>query len=206
MFVTRIDLSHFKNSQLEQTLTKLNGRYVLRADALFTEQGFRSASRMTTAEGQDVIARPLGCAGQASGRSIRPYPSPNGGRSATAETSQVWMSRYMDTSTTPKEGQSLEESVVLLGKNFYGHPLLDCGGRDSSSRFHMKMDGRKNPPWNACFVHRQQCLFLSVNVDYINISGKHNLDPMWKGSKHVDLEKPYDASWSSALGMHSTRM
>ena len=68
-----MDLCHLKNSELEPQYQKYKSRVVLRGDivkddsaayAVFTEQG-SSASQMTTAKIKDVIARLLGCDGQA---------------------------------------------------------------------------------------------------------------------------------------------
>ena len=70
---TLTDICHLKNAELKQKHQKYKGRVVLRGDkvkddsgayAVFTEQG-SSASQMTAANVMDVIARLLGCAGQA---------------------------------------------------------------------------------------------------------------------------------------------
>ena len=67
-----MDICHLKNSELEPTNQKFQGRLVLRQNfvkddsgsyAVFTEQG-SSASQMTSASVTDVLARQLGCAGQ----------------------------------------------------------------------------------------------------------------------------------------------
>ena len=53
------------------------------------------------------------------------------------------------------------------------------------------MAGRKIPNWECLFVHREKGLFLSVYVDDIKLAGKkHNIDPMWKVLKEVDLGEP----------------
>ena len=56
----------------------------------------------------------------------------------------------------------------------------------------MGLGWEKVPNWECLFVHRQQGLFLSAQVDDIRLAGKkQNLDPMWKKlMKLVDLEEP----------------
>ena len=50
----------------------------------------------------------------------------------------------------------------------------------------------KRPNWECLFVHRNQQLFLSENVDHIKVAGKkQNMAPMWKKLlKNVDLDQP----------------
>ena len=96
-FATLMDLRHLEESKLEQQFQKDEGRVVLRGDAVndnsgacevFTKQG-SSASQMTATKVLDVIARPLGRVGQASGRSIRLLPNQNARSSNTVEASKV---------------------------------------------------------------------------------------------------------------------
>ena len=73
-FASLMDISHFKNADLETKHQKYEGRFVLRGDivkdgsgsyAVFTEQG-SSASQMTAAtKVMDIISRLPGCDGQA---------------------------------------------------------------------------------------------------------------------------------------------
>ena len=55
----------------------------------------------------------------------------------------------------------------------------------------MQYGWEKVPNWECSFVHREKRLFLSVYVDDIKLAGKkHNIDPMWKVLKEVDLGEP----------------
>ena len=86
----------------------------------------------------------------------------------------------------------MEDPVVLLERNLYGHQLA---GRLLESQFEkilLKHGREKIPNWECLFVHREKGLFLSVYVDDIKLAGKkHNIDPMWKVlNKEVDLGEP----------------
>ena len=78
----------------------------------------------------------------------------------------------------------MEDPVVPLERNLYGHPLAGL----------LKHGWEKVPNWECLFVHRGKGLILSMHVDDINIklAGKEqNLDLMWKLlNKEVDLGEP----------------
>ena len=108
------------NAKLEPKLQKNRGRVapwvdIVKEDSgassVFTEQG-SSASQMTAAKVVDVFARLSGC----------------GGQSADA-VSQLSKSECPDVGIRlpqhkwPKSWSSMEDPVVLLERNLYGHPL-----------------------------------------------------------------------------------
>ena len=130
-----MDLCHLKNSELEPQYQQYKGGVVLRGDtvkddsgsyAVFTEQG-SSASQMTAAKVMDIVSKLPGCAGQAARSNIRLHPGQNGGCTNVIANSKIGVSRYLDTSTKkhkwPKSWSSMEDPVVLLARNQYGHPL-----------------------------------------------------------------------------------
>ena len=85
--------------------------------AIFTDQG-SSASQVTTAKVLDIISRPPGCAGQAAD-AVSGYTQLKNGRCSTIiGNSQIRMSRQW-----PKSWSSMEDPVVPLERNLYGHPL-----------------------------------------------------------------------------------
>ena len=89
----------------------------------------------------------------------------------------------------PISWSNMEDSVVLLERNLYGHPL---GGFFRERQFVTVLLGlrwEKAPNWECQFVHRKQSLFLSVYVDDMNIAGrKQNLSLICKKlMKLVDL-------------------
>ena len=128
-FASLMDICHLKNAELEAKHPKYKGRVVFRGDivkddsgfyAVFNEQGF-SASRMIAAKVMDIISRLLGCDGQAA-----VYPSKNGRCSQivkipNSECPDIWI--RLPRHNWPKSWSSMEDSVVPLEQNLYGHPL-----------------------------------------------------------------------------------
>ena len=203
-FASLVDLCHLKNPELEPQYQKYKGRVVLRGDivkdnsgsyAVFTEQG-SSASQMTAAKVMDIISRLPGCAGQAADTVSAFTPGKNGRCSKIIENSQIGMSTHLETSTKntkwPKSWSSMEDPVVPLGRNLYGHPLAGLLWERQFEKVLLKYGWEKIPNWECLFVHREKGLFLSVYVDDIKLARKkQNLDPMWKLlNKEVDLGKP----------------
>ena len=92
----------------------------------------------------------------------------------------------------PKSWSSMEDPVVPLERNLYGHPLAGPLWERQFEKILLKHGWEKIPNWECLFVHREKGLFLSVYVDDIKLAGKkQNLDPMWKVlNKEVDLGEP----------------
>ena len=86
----------------------------------------------------------------------------------------------------------MEDPVVPLERNLYGHPLAGLLWERQFEKILLKFGWGKVSNWECLFVHHQNGLFLSVYVDDIKLAGeKQNLDPMWKVlNKEVDLGEP----------------
>ena len=86
----------------------------------------------------------------------------------------------------------MEDPVVPLERNLYGHPLAGLLWERQCEKLQLKHGWEKIPNCECLFVHRETGLFLSVYVDDIKLAGKkQNLDPMWKLlDKEVDLREP----------------
>ena len=86
----------------------------------------------------------------------------------------------------------MEDPVVPLERNLYGHPLAGLLWERQFEKNLLKYGWQKVSNWECLFVHRQKGLFLSVYVDDIKLAGKkHNINPMWKVlNKEVDLGEP----------------
>ena len=186
-----MDICHLKNAELEAKHQKYKGRVVLRGDivkdtsgsnAVFTEQG-SSASQMT-AQDHGCISRLPGCMDKQQTQYRFIPKSENGRCSQIIENSQIGVSRHLDSSTTtkwPKSWTSMEDPVVPLERNLYGHPLAGLLWERQFEKILLKHGQEKIPNWECLFVHREKGLFLSVYVDDIKLAGKkQNLDPMWK--------------------------
>ena len=121
------------------------------------------------------------------------------------------MSRHLDSSTPtqwPKSWSSIEDPVVPLQRNLYGHPLAGLLWERQFVKILWKHGWKKVSNWECLFVQRQKGLFLSVYVDDIKIG--------WKETKHwSDVENTQQRCrfgrtnifpWSCLLGMHSKTM
>ena len=83
----------------------------------------------------------------------------------------------------PKSWSSMEDPVVPLERNLYGHPLARLLWERQFDKIWLKYGWEKISNWECFFVHREKGLFLSVYVyvDDIKLVGKKpNVDPMWK--------------------------
>ena len=202
-FASLMDICHLKNSELEAKHQKYKGRVVLRGDivkdhscsyAVFNEQG-SSASQMTAAKIMDIISRLPGCDGQAADAvsaytQIKLEDAHKWLKIPKSECPDIWI--RLPRHKWPKSWSSMEDPVVPLERNLYGHPLAGLLWERQFENILLKHGWEKIPNWECLFVHREKALFLSVYVDDIKLAGKkHNLDPMWKVlNKEVDLGEP----------------
>ena len=92
----------------------------------------------------------------------------------------------------PKSWSSVEDPVVPLERNLYGHPLAGLLWERQFEKILLQHGWEKVSNWECLFVHREKGLFFSVYVDDIKLAGKkQNIDPMWKVlNKEVDLGEP----------------
>ena len=202
-FASLMDICHLKNAELETKHQKYKGRVVLRGDivkdnfgsyAVFTEQG-SSASQMTAAKIMDIISRLPGCDGQAADAvsaytQVKMEDAPKLLKVPKSECPDIWI--RLPRHKWPKSWSSMEDPVVPLERNLYGHPLAGLLWERQFEKVLLKHGWEKIPNWECLFVHREKGLFLSVYVDDIKLAGKkHNIDPMWKVlNKEVDLGEP----------------
>ena len=99
--------------------------------AVFTEQG-SSASQMTAAKFMDIISRLPGCAGQAAD-AVSDYTQVQTGRCSKllkipkSECPDIWI--RLPRHKWPKSCSSVEDPIVPLERNLYGHPLEGLMGK-----------------------------------------------------------------------------
>ena len=162
--------------------------------AVFTEQG-SSASQMTAAKVMDIISRLPECAGQAADAvsaytQVKMKDAPKLLKIPKSECPDIWsrLPRY----TWPKSWSSIEDPVVPLERNLYGHPLAGLLWERQFENIPLKYGWEKVSNWECLFVHREKGLILSVYVDDIKLAGKkQNIDPMWKVlNNEVDFGEP----------------
>ena len=160
-FASLMDLCHLKNSELEPQFQKYKGRVVLRGDivkddsgsyAVFTEQG-SSASQMTAAKVMDTISKLPGCAGQAADAvsaytQVEMEDAPKLLKIPKSECPDIWI--RLPRHKWPKSWSSMEDPVVPLERNLYGHPLAGLLWRRQSEKVLFKYGWEKVPNWE-CF-------------------------------------------------------
>ena len=202
-FASLMDLCHLKNSELEPQYQKYKGRVVLRGDivkddsgsyAVFAEQG-SSASQMTAAKVMDVVSKLPGCSGQAADAvsaytQVEMEDAPELLKIPKSECPDTWIRPPKH--KWPKSWSSVEDPVVPLEKNLYGHPLAGLLWERQFEKVLLQHGWDKVPNWECLFVNRARGLFLSVYVDDIKLAGKtENIEPTWKIlMEDVDLGEP----------------
>ena len=199
-FASLMDICHLKNAELEAKHHK--GRVVLRGDlvkdnsgshAVFIEQGC-SASQMTAAKVMDVISRLPGCDRQAADAvsaytQVKMEDAHKLLKIPKSECPNIWI--RLPRHKRPKSWSSIEDPVVPLERNLYGHPWAGLLWESLIENILLKHGWEKIPNWECLFVHREKRIIL-IHVDDIKLAGKkHNLDPMWKVfNKEVALGEP----------------
>ena len=151
---------------------------------------------MTAAKVMDIISRLPGCDGQATDAvsaytQVKMEDAPKLLEIPKSDCPDIWI--RLPRHKWPKSWSSMEDPVVPLERNLYGHPLAGLiYGKGNLRKSYCSTVGRRFPIGNAFFVHSEKRLFLSVYVDDIKLAGKkQNVVPMWKVlNKEVDLGEP----------------
>ena len=198
-----MDICHFKNTELEPQLQKYKGRVVLQGDivkddlgayAVFTEQGL-SASQMTAVKIMNVIARLPGCDGQAADAvsaktQVKLEDAPRLLKIPRSECPDIWI--RLPRHKWPKSRSSMEDSVVPLQRNLYGHHLAGLLWERQFEKVLLEHGWEIFQIGNAFSFTQKKRPLLSVYVDDMKLAGKKtNIDPMWKVfMKEVDLGEP----------------
>ena len=143
----------------------------------------------------DIISRLPGCDGQAadtvsSYTQVKMENAHKLLKIPKSECPDIWV--RLPRHKWPKSWSSIEDPVVPLERNLYGHPLAGLLWERQFEKILLQHGWEKVSNWKCLFVHRQKGLFLSVYVDNIKLAGKkQNIDPMWKLlNKEVYLGEP----------------
>ena len=170
-----MDLCHLKIRDLEPQYQKHKDRVVLRGDmvkddsgsyAVFTEGS--SASQMTAAKVMDIISRLLGCAGQAA-ETVSAYTQVKMEdahklfKIPKSECPDIWI--RLRRHKWPKSWSSVEDPVVPLERNLYGHPLAGLLWERQCEKVLLEHGCEKVFDWECLLVNRENGLFLSVYED-----------------------------------------
>ena len=143
----------------------------------------------------DIISRLQGCAGQAAD-AVSGYTQVK--MEVASKLLKIPKSECPDIEIRlprhkrPKSWPSMEDPVVPLERNLYGHPLAGLLWERQFEKILLKYAWQKVSNWECLLVLREKRLFSSVYVDDIKLAGKkQNIDPMWKVlNKEVDLGEP----------------
>ena len=143
----------------------------------------------------DIISRLPGCDGQAADAvsaqtQVKMEDAHKLLKIPKSECPDIWI--RLPRHKWPKSWSSMEDPVVPLERNLYGHPLAGLLWERQFEKILLKHGWEKIPNWECLFVRSEKGLFLSVYVDDIQLAGKkQNLDPMWKLlNKEVDWGEP----------------
>ena len=134
---------------------------------------------MTAARVMDIISRLPGCAGQAADAipaktHVKIKDAPKLLKIPKEECPDIWI--RLPRHKWPKSWSSMEDRVVLVERNLYGHSLAGLLRERQFEKIFLKHGWEKVSNWACLFVHREKELFLSVYVDDIKIG--------WKETKH----------------------
>ena len=172
-FASLMDPCHLKNSELEPKYQNDKSRVVLLGDtvkddsgsyAVFTEQG-SSTSQMTAAKVTDITPRLPGCAGQAadavSARTqVKMEDAPPVVNIPKSECPDIWI--RLPRHKWPKSRSSVEDPVVPLERNLYGHPSAGQLWERQFEKFLLKYGWEKVS--SECFFHTPRKIVILICV------------------------------------------
>ena len=142
------------------------------ANAVFIEQG-SFTSQMMAAKVMCVIARLPDCDGQAADAvsaytQVQMEDAPRLLRIPKSECPDIWirLSRHQ----WPKPWTNIEDPVVPLERNLYGHSLAGLLWERQFEESSIRTWMEKVPNWECLFVHGKKGLFTLVHVDGIKMA------------------------------------
>ena len=142
---------------------------------------------MTAAKVMAIISRLPGCAGQAADAVSAETQVKMEDAPKLLKCPDIWI--RLPRHKWPKSWSSMEDPVVPLERNQYGHPWTGLLWERQFQKILLKYGWEQISNWECFFVHSEKRLLSSVYVDDIKLTGqKQNIDPMWKVlNKEVDL-------------------
>ena len=127
---------------------------ILKLAQFFTEQG-SSALEMTAAKVRDIISRQTGCAGQAADAvsaytQVKMEDGPKLLKVPKSECPDIWI--RLPRHNWPKSWSSMEDPVVLVERNLFGHPLAGLLWKRQFEKILLKHGWEKVSNWE-CFSY-----------------------------------------------------
>ena len=159
--------------------------------SVFAEQG-ASASQMAAGRFLDTISRLLARQAKPTTRyqCIRRYKCQKHQTHALSE-KECTTGVDKTTSRRTKQWDSIEESMVPLDRNLYGHPMAGILSERKLEEVLLKHNLGKVSTWECLSAHRKSQMFLPVHVDDIKMVGKENVGLMWRKRYRLEGTDPW---------------
>ena len=213
-----MDLCHLKNAELETKHQEYKGRIVFRSDLVKDDCLMRYSlnkdhqqSQMTAAKIMDIISRLPGCDGQAAD-AISVYTQilmevvPKLLKIPNSECPDIWI--RLPRHKWPKSWSSMEDPVVPLEKNLYGHPLAGLLWERQFEKVLVQHGWEKVSNWECFFVHNEKKVILMCVCGWHKICW--NETKSWSYVESVKWRNRFGRTnifpWSCVLGLHSTTL
>ena len=192
-----MDICHLNNAELESKHQKYRGRAALFGDSV--KDGFRIIRiiHWTRIVG---LAQTSGLCRTMRRRSICLHPSQKWRtrqgclKNPKSECPHVFQWILLPRHKCPKSWSNIENTVVLLERNLYGHPLAGLLRRRLSQEVLWRVGWEKVTIWKCLFVCSSETRIVLVGKRgwHLKMAGSnHNLSLMWKRlMKLVDLGEP----------------
>ena len=126
---------------------------------------------MTAAQVMDIISRLHGCAGQAADAvsahtQVKMEDAPTLLKYSKSECPDMWI--RLPKHKWPQSWSSMEDPVVPLERNLYGHPLAGLLCERQFEKILLKYGWEKVSNWECFFVHRKKgysylCMWMTLN-------------------------------------------
>ena len=148
---------------------------------------------MAAAKFLDTISELLGMAGETSDlisayTQVKMTEVPRFLRMPKEGCPEIWIS--IPLRQRPKGWSSIEDPVVPLERNFFGHPLAGLLWERNVEEVTVEQEWEKVPTWDCLYVQKKLGLFLSVYLEDIKMVGKkQQIVRTWKTlQKEIDFE------------------
>ena len=118
---------------------------------------------MTAAKVMDIISRLPGCAGQAADAvsaytQVKMKNAHKFKKNPKSECPDIWI--RLPRHKCPKSWSSMEDPLVPLERNLYGHPLAGLLWERQFGKILLKYGWEKVSNWECLFVHREKKVIL----------------------------------------------
>ena len=195
-----MDICHLKNTELERgnsriTMTGLSSEVTwwmtILALVQCSQSGVRQHHKWRPQKVMDVIARLPGCAGQAadavSAYTLKKWKTLQNCWRLQSQKVQIYGCVF-PRHKWPKQWSNIEDLVVPLERNVYGHPVAGLLWERPFGKVLLGPGWEKVPIWECLFVHRKPRIIL------VGTRGRHQ-----NGVKESRIWVPCGRNWRTWL-------